>query len=86
MKIIGRKMANYLEGNQEETSKNQDTPDSNVSQNAGSQGMSIDRDGTIPVQSNESPSQWPRDSWDMDEAWMSRVSEIQGAEIEEVDN
>jgi len=45
-----------FEGDQEETSKHQDTPDGNVSENAGRQGLSMNCDGAIPVQSNEGPS------------------------------
>jgi len=48
--------------------------------------VSIDSDSTIPVQSNKGPSQWTRDGWNMNEAWVSWVAEIQGRKIEEVEN
>lgn len=48
--------------------------------------MGIDRDGTVPVQSNECPGQWPRNSWDMDESRVGVVAEVEGGQIEEVDN
>lgn len=48
--------------------------------------MSIDGDGTIPVQSDKRPSQWTRNSWDMDEAGMSGMAEIQRKKVEEVED
>jgi len=48
--------------------------------------VSIDGDSSIPIQSIECPCQRSRDSSDMDESWMSRMSEVQSAEVEEVDD
>ena len=48
--------------------------------------MSIDCNGTIPVQSNKGPRQGARNNWDMDEPWMSVVTEVEGGKVEEVDD
>jgi len=48
--------------------------------------VGIDSNSSIPVQSVESPGQWSRDSWDMDQSWVGCMSKVQRREVEEVDN
>jgi hypothetical protein len=48
--------------------------------------MGIDCDGAIPVQSNECPRQWPRNNWDVNESWVSVVAEVEGGQVEKVDD
>lgn len=75
-----------LVGYQEEASKDEDSPDGDVAKNASGQSMSIDCNCTIPVKSNESPSQGTRYCRDVDESRMSWMAEVEGNEIEEVKN
>lgn len=79
-------MSTNLEDNEEEQSVNQNTPDNNVGQNASSQAVGIDHDSSVPVNGNKGPGQWRRDDWDVDETWVSRVSEIERRQIEEVNH
>lgn len=48
--------------------------------------MGIDCNSTIPVQSDESPSQRSRDGWDMDCSSVGIVAEVEEGEVEEVDD
>lgn len=43
-------------------------------------------DGTIPVDCNKGPRKRHGDHWSVDEARMSRVAEVQAAQVEEVDD
>jgi len=72
--------------NQEETSIDQDTPDGDVRYYASCQVMGIDGDGAIPVQSNECPCKRPTCGWDVDESRMCVVAEIEGRQVEEIDD
>jgi len=76
----------YLENDQEEESIDQDTPDCNIGQNAGSQMMRIDSNGTVPVKSNKCPSQRSGNDWNVDESCVSVMAEIKGRQVEEVDD
>jgi len=71
---------------QEEQSIDQDAPDSDVGDDSSSQMMSVDSNSTIPVQGQESPSQRSSDGWNMDSASICVVSEIEGGQVEEVDD
>jgi len=75
-----------LEDDEEEEAIDQDTPDCDIGKDAGCQVMGIHGNGAIPVQSNKCPRQWPRDHWDVDESWVCVVSEVQGGQVEEVDD
>jgi len=46
----------------------------------------IDSDSTIPIESNEGPCQWSRHNRDMDESWVSAVAEIEGRQVDKVDD
>ena len=46
--------------------------------------MGIDGNSTIPVQSNESPGQGSRNNWDVDETWVSVVTEVERGQVEEL--
>lgn len=48
--------------------------------------MSIDCNGSIPVQCDEGPSQWSRDGWDVNESCVGVVTEVEEGKIEEVDD
>jgi len=48
--------------------------------------VSIDHDGTIPVDSNKGPCQRSSDNWDVNEAWVGVVTEVQGREVKEIDD
>jgi hypothetical protein len=48
--------------------------------------MGIDCDSTIPVQSNKCPSQWSRDNRDVDKSRVCVVTEVEGGQVEEVDD
>lgn len=72
--------------NEEEHSIDQDTPDSNIGNNASWQAGGIEDNGTIPVESNESPGQWSSDGWDVNVSRGSVVAEVEGGKIEEVDD
>lgn len=76
----------YLVNSEEEQSINQDTPDGNVGKDACWQGVGINGDGSIGVQSNESPCQWSSDCRGMNESSVCIVAEVCSREIEEVYN
>lgn len=46
--------------------------------------MGMDRDGTNPVEGNEVPSQRAGHNWDVDEAWIGVVAEVEHGQVEEV--
>jgi hypothetical protein len=48
--------------------------------------VGIDSNSTIPVESNKSPCKWARDNWDVNESRMCIVAEIEGRQVEEIDN
>lgn len=48
--------------------------------------MGIYSDGTIPVQSNKCPCKGSACDWDMDESRMCVVAEIEGRQVEEIDD
>jgi len=48
--------------------------------------MRIDSNGTIPVQSNECPCKRTAGGWDMDESGIGVVAEIEGRQVEEIDD
>jgi len=75
-----------LESDQKEQAVDQNTPDSDVAQDSRSQSVGIDSDSAVPVESNEGPSQWSGDNWNMDEARVVGVSEVEEREVEEVDD
>lgn len=75
-----------LEDDQEEQPINEYAPDCDISQDACSQMMRIDSDCAIPVQSNECPCERTRDNRDVYESWMGVMTEIEGRQVEEVDN
>lgn len=75
-----------LVGNEEEESVDQDAPDRNIGQDASCQVVGIDSDGTIPVQSNKCPCKWSRNNWDVNKSWVGIVSEVEGGEIEEIND
>ncbi len=46
-----------LEGNEEEESVDKDTPDSDIGKDAAKQALGVESNSSVPVQSNECPSQ-----------------------------
>jgi len=50
------------------------------------QRLCINHNGTIPIESNKSPGQGARYYWDMDEAWETRVPEVEARQIKEVND
>lgn len=75
-----------LVGDQEKHAIDQNAPDGNVGQNSCGQRVCIDHDGTVPVESDESPGQRSRDDGQVDKAWVCWMAEVKGRQIEEVDN
>jgi len=65
-----------LEDNEEEQAVNQDTPNCDIGKDARCQVMGVHSNGTIPVQGNKCPCQWPRNDWDVDESWVGIMSEV----------
>lgn len=72
--------------NEEESTIDQDSPDCNVGNDACCQAMGIHSDGTIPVQSNKCPRKGSRCGWDVDESRVGAVAEVEGGQVEEVDD
>lgn len=75
-----------LVSNEEEEPVDQDTPDSNVGENASPDPTRIDRDSSIPIESNKIPCQWSRNNWDVDESWVRVMAEVKGGQVEEVED
>lgn len=48
--------------------------------------MGVDCNSAVPVQSNKCPRQWPRNNWNVDKSWVGVVAEVEGGQVEEVDN
>lgn len=48
--------------------------------------MRMNRNSTIPVYSNKSPSKRSRDNWDVNESRVCIVTEVQRRQIDEVDD
>jgi len=65
-----------LEDNKEEQAIHKNTPDCNIGQDPCWQRMRMNSNSTIPIQCNESPSQWSRDDWDMDQSRVGVMAEI----------
>jgi len=72
----GKSHGVVLVNNEEEQSIDQDTPDGNIGQDTCWETVSIDSNGSIPVQCNKSPSQWSRNGWQMNESWVCIVAEV----------
>jgi len=75
-----------LEGDEEEKSVDEDTPDSNISKDAAEQTLSVECNSTVPVQGNEGPGQGSRDGWEVDPAGRVGVAEVERRKVEEVDD
>jgi len=71
---------------EEEKSIHQDSPDEDIGHDAGCQALGTGSNGTIPVQSNECPCEWSRCDWDVDKSRVGIVAEVEGGQIEKVDN
>jgi len=48
--------------------------------------VGIDSNGTIPIQSDESPCQRSGNDWDMDESRVGAMAEVEEGKVEEVDD
>lgn len=48
--------------------------------------MGVDSNGTVPVKSNKCPSQRSGNDWDVDESCVGVMAEVEGRQVEEVDN
>jgi len=75
-----------LVDDEEEHSIDQNTPDGNIGEDTRDRTSCVDSDSTIPVQGDESPSQWSRNSGDVNQTGMGRVAEVQEGQIEEVED
>lgn len=75
-----------LEGNEEEKTIDQDTPDRNVCKDACSQSLSMERNSSIPVDGHKSPSKRSTDDWEVNEAWCLWVAEVERGQVAEVDD
>lgn len=77
----------HLVGNNKEAAVGQDGPDENVAKDPGDQVVRVvDHHGAVPVEGDEGPGQGPRDDGGVDEARRCVVAEVQGRQIEEVDD
>jgi len=65
-----------LEDNEEEEAIDQDAPDCDIGKDTCCQGVRIDCNGTVPVQSNKCPCQWSRDNRNVDEPRVCVVAEV----------
>ena len=48
--------------------------------------MGIGSDCTVPVKSNECPSQRSGNNWNVDESCVGIMAEVEGRQVEEIDN
>jgi len=48
--------------------------------------VGVDCNGTVPVKSNKRPGQWSRNNRDMNESRMGVVTEVEGGQVEEIDD
>jgi len=46
----------------------------------------IDSNSAIPIESDEGPCQWTRHDWDMDESWVCALAEVEGGQVNKVDD
>lgn len=77
----------YLVDHDVESTIDQDGPDKNVAKDASHKAGRVgDHEGAVPVYGDKSPCQRSRHDGGVDEARVGIVSEVQGAEVEEVDN
>lgn len=75
-----------LVSNKEEHAVDQNTPNSDVGEDPGYERVRIYCCSSDCVDSHEVERQWPRDDWNMNETWSSRVAEVRSGQVEEVDD
>lgn len=77
----------HLIHNDEEDSIDEDGPDEDVGKDAGDErGRVGHHDGSVPVDGDKGPGEGARDGRGVDEARVGIVAEVEGGQVEEVDN
>lgn len=78
-------MGTNLVDNDEESTIRKDRPDEDVGKDPRDQAVGVVyHDGTVPVDGHECPREGPRHGGRVDEAGVGVVAEVQGREVEEV--
>lgn len=77
----------YLVNNDEKQAIGQDGPDEDVSEDTGNERLRVrHHDSSVPVNRDERPRQRSGDNGQVDEPGVSRVAEVAGGQVDEVEN
>lgn len=85
--MSGRYGSTHLVDDDEEQAVCQNAPDEDVAKDASDEGLGIrNHDGSIPVDGHESPGQWARHDWQVNESGVCVVAEVQRRQVDEVED